>query len=160
MLIRRRYCLSDLSLLSACKVTYFRGKSTATLADLSVDRDAMMAVDLSKAAARPYLDRLAMHHESTRVTVACINSSKNIILFDDEIQIDALKLLLDSDIIFARKLQIDVAYHAAQMNEIVNLYHTSIEELEFEESLQNTSIMIFSIIARQIFKAETCQSDY
>jgi len=160
MLIRRRYCLNDLSLLSACKVTYFQDKSTATLADLSVDRDVMMTVDLSKAAARFYLDRLAMHHESTCVTVTCINSLKNIILFNDEIQIDALKLLLDSDIIFARKLQIDVAYHAAQMNEIINLYHTSIEELKFEELLQNTSIMIFLIIVRQIFKAEICQSDY
>jgi len=160
VLIRRRYCLGGLSLLSACKVAYFRGKSTATLADLPVGRGAMMAVGLSEAAARPYLDRLAMRHGSTRVTVACINSPKNITLSGDEVQIDALKLLLDSDIIFARKLQVDVAYHAAQMNEIADLYRTSIEELEFGEPLQDTPIMISSVTARQISKAETCQSDY
>ncbi len=120
----------------------------------------MLAVGLSEVAALPYLDQICLRFGENRVTVACINSPKSITLSGEELQIDALKSLLDNDGIFARRLQVNVAYHAPQMVEIAEDYRKSIEELEIGEPLRDNPAIISSVTARQISRAETCQSEY
>lgn len=120
----------------------------------------MLAIGLSEAAVLPYLDQVRLRFGLNRVTVACLNSPRNVTLSGDEIQIDALKLLLDKDGVFARKLRVNVAYHAPQMEEIADGYRKSIEDLEPGETIGDGVAMISSVTTRRITRAETSRSEY
>ena len=120
----------------------------------------MLAIGLSEASTLPYLDQLRLRFGFSRVTVACFNSPRNVTLSGDEVQIDALKSLLDDDGVFTRKLRVNVAYHAPQMEEIAEIYRNSIENLEPGEIIGDAVAMISSVTARRILRAETTRSEY
>ena len=63
-----------------------------------------MSVGLSEVQVQPYLGQLANEFGAYRLSVACINSYKNITLSGNADQIDALEIWLKSEGIFARKL--------------------------------------------------------
>lgn len=88
----------------------------------------MLAVDLSRADAQPYLEKL---HTSMpgNITVACINSPGNVTISGDNNLVDALQADLESNGIRSRRLRTGVAYHSSQMQSISAFYRDSLQGL-------------------------------
>lgn len=118
----------------------------------------MMSIGLSEADVHPYLQRL--QPLGIPVTTACINSPRNVTLAGDENAINALKTIFDAERIFARKLNVNVAYHSSQMNEIAAEYLMSIQDLKSGDQSGRSPTMISSVTAIRVSTAELCQSEY
>lgn len=81
----------------------------------------MLSVALNPADAQTYIDKLLP--EFTEIaSIACLNSPKNVTISGGSKIINALKDLLDDAGIFARKLQVDNAYHSVYMKSIAAEY--------------------------------------
>ena len=132
----------------------------ATLANQHENRGGMLAVGLSKDEILPYLDRVAHQFEEYDLVVACINSHRNITISGGELQIDALKVLLDGNSIFSRKLLVDVAYHSPRMKVIASEYLTAIGDLQMENPSLAIGKMISSVSAREASVQELCDGQY
>ncbi len=106
-----------------------------------------MSVGLSEEGIRTYLKEVDLGNSHLDVVIGCINSPQNITLSGDEVQIDALKLMLDKQQVFTRKLQVKVAYHSPQMNEIANDYAVLIKDLEGSDfGSESTKTMMVSTV--------------
>ena len=90
-----RHCTGGVSFESVCRVAYRRGRLTVSLSKAtkgSKSGDFMMAVNLSEAEMISYIENDFMKCIGSRsLTVACINSPKNMIVPGEKIQIIALK---------------------------------------------------------------------
>lgn len=117
-----------------------------------------MAIELSEEKILPYLWKA--EPLSTSVTVACINSPSNVTVSGDEAAIDALKVLLDADKIWTRKLAVGLAYHSKQMTEIAEQYSRSIQGLETRLSVMSSPFMISSVTGNKVSANELRQSEY
>ena len=120
--IAAAYCSGGLSHDSAIKVAFYRGYLAAKLANSSTNRGAMASVALSEYAIAPYLDDIVARSGRGRLTIGCINSPSNVTVTGDLSCVDALIDLVGQEGVFARKLQIDVAYHSADMEDITGQY--------------------------------------
>ena len=156
--IAAAYCAGGLSFDSACKVSYFRGKLAGDLARSTENHGAMMSVGASEEAILPYLKGLKPIFEG--VTVACINSPDNVTVAGGRPEIDALKVILDADGIFARKLKVSVAYHSPQMNKIADEYLESIQNLEKGDPWAGSPAVISSVTGNRVLPAELSQGSY
>jgi acyl transferase domain-containing protein/NADPH:quinone reductase-like Zn-dependent oxidoreductase/SAM-dependent methyltransferase len=150
--IAAAYCVGGLSLRSACKVAYFRGKLAAGLvedvttnrSDRSSRKGAMLAVGLSETQAQEYIGRIEAT-AGVRIVVACVNSPKSVTISGDSEQIDLLHQLLVQDSVFARKLQVDVGYHSPQMEQIAHEYLRQMGQLELGVPLAGCTTMVSSV---------------
>ena len=91
---------------------------------------AMISVALSPEQAQSYLVKAAKRSSVGDLTVACINSPKNVTISGPLTGIDCLKKILDDNNIFARKLQVENAYHSDYMNSIAEDYKRLVGILE------------------------------
>ncbi|KAL3448148.1 hypothetical protein BJX65DRAFT_317699 [Aspergillus insuetus] len=132
--IAAAYCVGALSLRSACTVAYHRGKLAATLAGKR--KGAMLAVGASELQAAAYIETVAVQTARTaEIVVACVNSPASVTVSGDEDQIEALQALVEEDGIFARRLQVDVAYHSPHMQQIAAEYARQMGQLELGRPL-------------------------
>ncbi len=92
--IAAAYCAGLLSRESALKIAYYRGYLTAKLAKFQ-GQGGMMSVGLSEAAAKRYISTLSIDHIHEHLSIACINSPKNVTVSGSRRQINALKLIFD-----------------------------------------------------------------
>lgn len=116
----------------------------------------MISVGLSEEQIPRYLEKIA-----PGLNVSCINSSKNITLAGDDDQVNGLKLLLEKDEVFARKLNVRVAYHSPQMNQIAVEYSMRIEELDRGDPGGYGNIsFISSVTGQPVSAAELSKADY
>ena len=78
---------------------------------------------------------------------ACMVSSNADIAFHlgDDQQIDALKEILDTESIFARKLATGVAYHSPHMQQIADDYLSAMGSLELGDQLMGCQTMVSSV---------------
>ena len=121
----------------------------------------MISVNLSETEILSYLQKIAPQARTVGLTVACINSPKNVTVSGDEALIDVLKSCLDSDQIFARKLTTGVAYHSPRMQEIASEYRASIQGLERAKPISRRTTMISSVTGEQIMTIEVlCTAEY
>ena len=128
--IAAAYCARALSKHSAWKIAYYRG----TLAN-QVRRDtpgAMMSVGLSEEDAEQYIAAVLKQTHFDDLTVGCVNSSSNVTVTGSDFCVDALKEILNEEGIFARKLDVPVAYHSKHMNSIAREYLKKIGKIELE----------------------------
>lgn len=123
-------------------------------------RGAMISVALSEDEIQPYLEKLAVQHDDHGLSVACINSPKNVTVSGDECQINALKLIMDEEHIFARKLQVNVAYHSPQMNAVATQYRLLINDLEMGDFALRNTTMVSSVTGQKVLATELCQGEY
>ncbi|KAL8724488.1 MAG: hypothetical protein Q9166_007922 [cf. Caloplaca sp. 2 TL-2023] len=158
--IAAAYCVGAISLAAACRLAYIRGKLASSLTEdsRSTYRGAMLSVGFSENSATQYMEKLKPM--SIRATVACVNSSNNVTLSGDEASIDFLKVKLDADGIFARKLMVNVAYHSPQMNEIAVEYLEAIQHLQEGEQPANSPIMVSSVTGDRVTPADLRKSEY
>ena len=118
-----------------------------------------MSVGLSEAEANRFLKLLTLQFGKCCVVVGCVNSPTNVTLSGDEVQIDSIKLLLEKDQVFARKLQVDVAYHSPQMDEVASDYLQSIKDLQPGDCAES-SVMISTVTGQRLGLEEMQQSEY
>lgn len=116
--------------MGAMKIAYYRGLLAAALAASKEGSGSMLAAGLDESEAQKYIDKVAKNFSTCGLTVACINSPRNVTISGDTAQIDTLKMVLDKDEIFARKLVVDVAYHSPHMEAIAREYGQSLGSLD------------------------------
>ncbi|EAS31990.3 iterative type I polyketide synthase [Coccidioides immitis RS] len=124
--IAAAYCAGKLSREAAWKTAYYRGFVSAKQSD---PKGAMLAVGLDQEALRPYLEKIHADYDGELI-IACYNSPKNNTVAGDETMVDVLKTLLDADGIFARKLNVQNAYHSAHMKAVADEYFELMGTLE------------------------------
>lgn len=114
----------------AIAVAYFRGQVSAGLVGLN---SGMMAVGCSAERAKKLL---LDHKELTggQVTVACINSPGSVTLSGNSSALDKLRGVLEEEKVFARRLQVEVAYHSTYMQGAAAEYSESIADIEPQQS--------------------------
>jgi SAM-dependent methyltransferase len=75
-----------------------------------------------------------------------LNGPKNNTISGDEVKVDALKLLLDVDKVFARKLNVSNAYHSSHTKEVSDEYLELLGDLSFGTPLPSTNVYMFSSV--------------
>ena len=143
--IAAAYSAGAISAGSAMKLAYYRGLLASSLASSSDMKGTMISVGISKNKIVSYLDRVANQCGYHGLTIACINSPKNVTISGAEDQILTLKKILDSEKIFNRKLFVDVAYHSPHMKAIAEKYCTMIEDIEGGDPSPKPVTMISSV---------------
>ncbi|KAF2800561.1 ketoacyl-synt-domain-containing protein [Melanomma pulvis-pyrius CBS 109.77] len=117
--IASAYAAGVLSLRSAMGVVYARGTLAADVGSYStLGPGGMMAVGLGVEDAEKYIARVS----AGRILVACRNSPTSVTISGDVAGIEEMELLLQTDKIFARKLQVPTGYHSHHMEPIAKPY--------------------------------------
>ncbi|PNY29025.1 Polyketide synthase [Tolypocladium capitatum] len=127
--IAAAYGAGSLARESALRVAYFRGESVSRLLeDSRTEKGGMLAVGLSEAELAPYIAAvIGLDDDAGSLTCGCINSPKSTTVTGNERHIDELALRLQVDKVFARKLNVPVAYHSPRMLAVADYYRETIE---------------------------------
>ena len=134
------YAAGVLSHLAALSVSYHRGFISNLCKQKLDKKGAMLAVALGELEASKYIARL----KSGIVSVACVNSPASTTISGDEAAIDELKLILDNQAVFAKKLKVDIAYHSHHVQKVAVQYRSSLKGLEF--SMPRPSVRFISSV--------------
>ena len=120
-----------------------------------------MSVGLSEEGLNPYLKLLRNDIRHFGVVVGCINSPKSVTVTGNEVEVEALKAVLDKDNVFTRKLQVNVAYHSPQMEEIAADYSSALQDLFPGNPCTGRSMtMVSSVTGQKLPLEEMRQSEY
>ncbi|KAK5989446.1 Highly reducing polyketide synthase easB [Cladobotryum mycophilum] len=148
------YALGALSASDAMKIAYFRGMAVNHLKQIAPQLGgAMLAVGLSEAAARQYLEA----YESG-VTLACINSSNSVTLSGNSSAIDELALTFEAAKIFNRKLAVGVAYHSPHMKIVEDFYYENIKDIQPKPS--KDGVQMASSVTGKLIQGEELDPKY
>ena len=134
------YTASALSLESACRVSYHRGRLASGLKKSGEQFGAMMSVDLSENEMKRYLRENSMQGH-----IACNNSPSNVTVAGGQGAIKELKVKLNENDVATQILQTGVAYHSPQMAEIAEEYATCLQDLQKRE-VSSPRITFFSSV--------------
>ena len=156
--IAAAFCVGALSRNSAWKVAYYRGVVAALQSNSQKTPQTMMAVALSEEEIKPYLE--SIQSEPGSITVACINSPRNVTVSGDENKIDALKSRLEADEVFARKLRVNVAYHSPHMVSVASAYLGYIQDIEMGPALPQLPTMFSTVTGTRAFLRDVASPDY
>ncbi len=158
--IAAAYSCGAISAKAALKIAYCRGVVAARLVKSVARRGAMLAVGLSQADIQTYINEIAVQPRTSGLTIACINSPKNVTVSGDADRIESLKSLLDEKKIFARKLHVDVAYHSPHMQDVSDDYCIMIQDIEKGESRSKLTTMISSVTANKVKETDLLSPEY
>lgn len=151
-----RYAGGYLDRESAWKLAYYRGLCAAELSEQAVTSQAtgaMMAVGLSEDEARPIVNSIADGASDFGLTIACVNSPRNVTISGEAGLIDKLKSQLEEDKVFTRKLRVTVAYHSPQMAAIAAEYTSMMGVLSAPEG-GKTTVPLVSTVTGETITAE------
>ncbi|KAJ5088039.1 hypothetical protein N7456_011655 [Penicillium angulare] len=155
--IAAAYSASKISREGAWKAAYYRGYVSSKY---HAAKGAMMAVGLSSINLEPYLDGVRKDHPGELI-IACYNSPKNSTVSGDEELIDCLKKRLETDSIFARKLNVQNAYHSSHMESIAGDYLQLMGSLSSGRRLAVPhSVYMFSTVTGLEATADTLTAEY
>ncbi|KAI8964593.1 hypothetical protein F5Y11DRAFT_355477 [Daldinia sp. FL1419] len=158
--IAAAYAVGALSLLAACKVSYFRGQLAGQLRASSSSPEAMISVNLSEDEVPGYLQKIS-EEVASQINIACINSPLNCTLSGKESAIDLAKVQLDKDGIFAQKLKTGVAYHSPSMSKIADEYIRLMGSLDDNPKGIKSSIpMVSSVTGKPVKPAALATAQY
>ena len=127
--IAAAFCTGAVTRESAWKIAYYRGHVAAIVQSSTREPGAMMSVGLSRVDVEPYLVEAneKCSGEIGSVSVACVNSPRNVTLAGSEKKLAALRAKLDQDEVFARKLKVEIAYHTSYMDDVASAYRSFIQ---------------------------------
>ena len=118
--IAAAYAMGALSKEDAWDIAYYRGLLSSEMKINAPDIDgSMMAAGLSPKMAEKRISKVT----KGELVVACINSPTSVTISGDTPAIDQLLGILKEEGIFARKLQVDIAYHSPHMQVIAQDYY-------------------------------------
>ncbi|KAF7558100.1 hypothetical protein G7Z17_g20 [Cylindrodendrum hubeiense] len=157
--IAAAYTIGALSLLSACKVSYFRGQLAGKLRTANLSSPgAMISINLAPDQVVEYLKSMEPQDISHSVCVACFNSPLNCTLSGPELAIDLIKVQADKDGIFAQKLNTGVAYHSLSMQTVAEEYlflMGSLDDIDTHDLKIATEVPMVSSVSGQILHPAT-----
>ncbi|KAF2829294.1 polyketide synthase PksD [Ophiobolus disseminans] len=154
--IAAAYSVGALSLESACKVAYHRGRLASQLVASLPRPGAMISVNLPESDVPAHLAKIPL---TSNVHVACVNSPFNVTLSGDETDIDALKEHLNGDGIFAQKLKTGVAYHSPSMHAVSAEYLASMGTLQRGKPADSV-FMVSSVTGTVVDPDALCEGSY
>ncbi|KPM43172.1 Lovastatin diketide synthase LovF [Neonectria ditissima] len=155
--IAAAYSIGALSLVSACKVSYFRGLVAGKIRNASATSGgSMISINLAPDQVADFLSKL--QPETIGVAIACINSPLNVTLSGPQVGIDAVRVHADEQGIFARELKTGVAYHSLAMQHVAEEYSTLMGSLEFAEVLPIP--MVSTVTGKVVHPAELATNQY
>lgn len=125
----------------------------------SGDRGAMLSVGLSTEELMPFLSKINKEAARFDIDMCCFNSLRSVTVSGPESQIDVLKSMLEKECIFAHKLQVSVAYHSKQMNEVASEYLSLLGGLSTDGRSRSVP-MIYSVTGARIDPKELRRSEY
>ena len=118
--IAAAYAMGALTKEDAWAIAFYRGLLSSEMKINSPDIDgSMMAAGLSPEDATQWISKVT---EGVLV-VACINSPSSVTISGDSPAIDQLLGMLKEEGVFARKLQVDIAYHSPHMQLVAQDYY-------------------------------------
>ncbi|PVH97124.1 putative polyketide synthase [Periconia macrospinosa] len=124
--IAAAYAMGALSNEDAWRIAYYRGLLSTEMKANSPDVDgSMMAVGLSPEKAEAWISKVT----AGELVVACINSPTSVTISGDTPGIEQLLELLQAENIFARKLQVDTAYHSPHMQAVAQDYYELLADI-------------------------------
>jgi acyl transferase domain-containing protein len=124
--IAAAYAMGALSKEDACKVAYYRGVLSSEMKINAPDLDgSMIAAGLSSKQAELWISKVT----DGELVVACINSPSSVTISGDTTGIDQLLGMLNEEGVFARKLQVDTAYHSPHMQTVAQEYYELLEDI-------------------------------
>ena len=138
--IAAAYTAGTLGFDDAIAVAYYRGVVSAKMSKSGVVQGAMMAVGMSKEAALPLISLL----KNGETVVACVNSPSSITISGDASAVTELELIMKKKGVFARKLNVEVAYHSHHMKLVSEEYAKAIGHVKPRSS--RNSVEFFSSV--------------
>ena len=124
--IAAAYAVGALSREDAWRVAYYRGLLSTKMKSTSPNlQGSMMAVGLSPEKAEEWLAKVT----DVELVVACINSPTSVTISGDTAGIERLLEMLQKAGVFARKLQVDTAYHSPHMQIVAQDYYRLLADL-------------------------------
>ena len=148
--IAAAYAAGFISRYDALRIAFQRGKCITDLAIRQPQfKGRMLAAGISAATAREYILKASLKCRGT-VVVACINSPTSVTFSGDECAVKQVHAYLESDGIFNRFLQVDIAYHSYHMEAIQKEYMDAIRDLQPLKSTDNIQ-MISSVTGAEIY---------
>lgn len=151
--IAAAYAAGMITFTNAMTVAYHRGRLIPILKKKYPDLNGcMMAVGAGKAEITQLLDRIPDSQGEARI--ACINSPSSVTVAGDADAIAELQTLIEEAYpgMFARKLQVDTAYHSHHMNLVAKEYSKSLLNLETPKT---SAVRFFSsLLGRPVTSAE------
>ena len=140
--IAAAYTVGALTFEDAMAVAYHRGV-VSSVVKTKKSRGAMMAVGMNPKDAIPMIAGLTQG----KATVACINSPSSITVSGDLSAIAELEENLKAKGLFARKLDVEVAYHSSHMESVAQDYLTALSEVKARAV--DTEIEFYSSVTGQ-----------
>lgn len=106
----------------------------------------MAAIGLNSENTLEYIDKVnnSGFQSVGKLTIACVNSETSHTVSGDAEQIAALIQMLNNEKIFARRLNIELAYHSRYMEPIVQQYAESIGNISRPSNGQQAHVQFFS----------------
>lgn len=147
--IAAAYCIGALSKKHAVEIAYHRGLSAARLASIAPDlKGGMLAIGCSLDQAHGWISEV----HNGNIMVACVNSQSSVTVSGDVSGLEQLESLLKSNNVFARRLQVGIAYHSQHMHHVAAVYNIAISETASQSPLvqDNCAVMISSVQAARI----------
>ncbi|KAF2686893.1 putative polyketide synthase [Lentithecium fluviatile CBS 122367] len=158
--IAAAYSAGAISAESAMKIAYFRGTLSERLGKCPNKEGSMISVGLSKDEVLPYIEQVSAFFLSCNLTVSCVNSPQNVTVSGDTLQVDALESRLKDEKIFARKLEVEVAYHSPQMSAIAEDYRIAIQGIQ-DNTLPRKNVNMFSTVTgKRVTRDDLSSPDY
>jgi acyl transferase domain-containing protein len=151
--IAAAYCAGVISRESAIRIAFYRGVVVSQLRKSQPWPCGTMAVGVSAARAQQYLDKVSEGTCADDISIACMNSPSSVTVAGAIKQIDTLKALLDAENVFARKLNVDVAYHSRYMIARAGTYSELLAELEPGTRGGANPVMVSSVTGETIANA-------
>ncbi|KAJ5291696.1 polyketide synthase [Penicillium angulare] len=155
------YATGAISAESALRLAYYRGLlSTNITESTSGVKGGMISVGLSEETVKPFIENITTEFGVSGLTVACINSPKNVTLSGDLDQVDAIKNVLDKKGIFARKLLVSNAYHSPHMLAAADAYREAIQNLKPGLATPKPVAMVSSVTGMRVEAADLINPEY
>ena len=140
--IAAAYTIGALTWQDAMTAAYYRGVASDNMVRTNQVQGAMMAVGMSEKDALPFTSGL----KQGQATVACVNSPSSITVSGDASAIDELEALMKDQNVFARKLEVQVAYHSHHMALVGDEYSAAISGIKTQN---HSEIAFYSSVTGQ-----------
>ncbi|MCJ1393661.1 hypothetical protein MMC18_006537 [Xylographa bjoerkii] len=128
--IAAAYAAGALSHEAALAVAYYRGLAGPAIKQKHpLRKGSMLAVGLSKDETQNLLSDV----KSGKALVACINSPSSVTVSGDDCAVEELLHVLQKKKVFARKLNVEVAYHSHHLNCIGDDYLDALQHIQVQD---------------------------
>ncbi|KAL4862401.1 hypothetical protein BDV12DRAFT_207226 [Aspergillus spectabilis] len=157
--IAAAYCSGILSFESVIKLAFYRGIALSEAGNVDEVPCGMLAVGASFCSTIEYLNQAL--GPSCKLSIACINSPRNVTVAGPTVQITTLEGFLHVNDIFTKRLNVKVSYHTPWLNNAACRYKDLLQgELKPGRGLTERQVMVSSVTGMVPGEGELEQPEY